>query len=91
VAGAQLVTVSEGLKRSYGLPAGVLVVRVPDGTPADASGLKEGDVIISVEQQPVRSVVQVWEIVTRVARDGAHDVDLDLIREKQAREIKLRW
>jgi len=91
VAGAQLVTVSEGLKRSYGLPSGVLVVRVPDGTPADASGLKEGDVIIRVEQQPVRSVVQVWEIVARAARDGAHDVDLDLIREKQAREIKLRW
>jgi hypothetical protein len=91
VAGAQLVTISDGIKRSLGLQSGVLVVRVPDGTPADASGLKEGDVIVRVERQPVLSVVQVWEIVTRAAQDGARDVDLDLIREKQAREIKLRW
>ncbi len=91
VAGAQLVTISDAMRQSLSLPPGVLVVRVPDGTPADASGLKEGDVIIRVEQQPVRSVVQVWQIVTRAAADGAHEVDLDLIREKQARAIKLHW
>jgi membrane-associated protease RseP (regulator of RpoE activity) len=91
VAGAQLVTVSDGMKRSLGLQSGVLVVTVPTGTPADVSGLKEGDVIIRVEQQPVRSVVEVWQIVSRAAQDGARDVDLDLIREKQARELKLRW
>jgi len=91
VAGAQLVTISDGLKRSLGLQSGVLVTMVPVGTPADVSGLKEGDVIIRVERQPVQSVVQVWEIVTRAAEDGARDVDLDLIRAKQARAIKLRW
>jgi S1-C subfamily serine protease len=79
------------LKRSLGLQSGVLVTIVPVGTPADVSGLKEGDVIIRVERQPVQSVVQVWEIVTRAAEDGARDVDLDLIRAKQARAIKLRW
>jgi S1-C subfamily serine protease len=91
VAGAQVVTVTDGLKRSYGLPSGVLVVRVPDGTPADESGLKEGDVIIRVERQPVQTVVQLWEIVTRADDAGAKEVDLDLIREKQARALKLRW
>ena len=91
VAGAQLVTISDGLKRSLGLQSGVLVAVVPVGTPADASGLKEGDVIVRVERQPVQSVVQVWEIVTRAAEDGARDVDLDLIRAKRARTIKLRW
>jgi membrane-associated protease RseP (regulator of RpoE activity) len=91
VAGAQLVTISDGMKRSLGLQAGVLVVTVPVGTPADASGLKEGDVIFRVERQPVQSVVQVWQIVTRAAADGEREVDLDLIREKQARAIKLHW
>jgi hypothetical protein len=91
VAGAQLVTVSDGLKRGYGVPSGVLVVTVPRGTPADESGLKEGDVIVRVERQPVQSVVQVWQIVTRAADDGAKEVDLDLIREKQARALTLRW
>jgi serine protease Do len=91
VAGAQLVTISDGMKRSLGLQSGVLVVTVPVGTAADASGLKEGDVIIRVERQPVQSVVQVWQIVTRAAGNGMRDVDLDLIREKQARALKLRW
>ncbi|HEX7978349.1 MAG TPA: PDZ domain-containing protein [Gemmatimonadaceae bacterium] len=91
VAGAQLVTISDGMKRSLGLQSGVLVVTVPIGTPADESGLKEGDVIFRVERQPVQSVVQVWQIVTRAAADGEREVDLDLIREKQARAIKLHW
>ena len=91
VAGAQLVTISDGLMRSYGLPSGVLVNAVPVGTPAYTSGLKEGDVIVRVERQPVRTVMEVWQIVSRAADDGAKDVDLDLIREKQARALKLRW
>jgi len=91
VAGAQLVTISDGMKRSLGLRSGVLVVTVPGGTPADVSGLKEGDVIIRVERQPVQSVVQVWQILTRVAENGEREADLDLIREKQARSLRLRW
>jgi S1-C subfamily serine protease len=91
VAGAQLVTITDGMKRSLGLQSGVLVATVPDGTPADESGLKEGDVIVRVDRQPVRTVVQVWQIVTRAAEEGQKDVDLDLIREKQERAIKLRW
>jgi S1-C subfamily serine protease len=91
VAGAQLVTITDGMKRSLGLQSGVLVATVPVGTPADESGLKEGDVIIRVDRQPVRTVMQVWQIVTRAAEEGEKDVDLDLIREKQERAIKLRW
>jgi hypothetical protein len=91
VAGAQLVTISDGLKKSLGLQSGVLVATVPRGTPADESGLKEGDVIVRVARQPVRTVVQVWQLVTRVAEDGEREVDLDLIRLKQTRTLKLRW
>ena len=69
----------------------MLVTAVPPGTPADESGLKDGDVILRVAGQPVRTVVQVWQIVTRVSEDGVREVDLDLIREKQVRAIKLRW
>jgi len=35
---------------------GVLVARVLDGTPAEKSGLKEGDVIVKVDGKPVKSV-----------------------------------
>jgi PDZ domain-containing protein len=91
VAGAQLVTISDVMKRSLGLQSGVLVATVPVGTPADDSGLKEGDVIVRVDRQPVRTVVQVWQLVTRAAQGGERGVDLDLIRGKQARALRLRW
>jgi serine protease Do len=91
VAGAQLVTVSEGLERSLGLRSGVLVTSVPVGSPAGESGLREGDVIVRVDAQPVRTVLQVRQLVARAAEDGARAVDLEVIRSKQRRTITLRW
>jgi serine protease Do len=91
VAGAQLVTVSEGLERSLGLRSGVLVTSVPVGSPAGESGLREGDVIVRVDSQPVRTVLQVRQLVARAAEDGARAVDLAVIRAKQRRTITLRW
>jgi S1-C subfamily serine protease len=91
VAGAQLVTVSEGLERSLGLRSGVLVTSVPVGSPAGESGLREGDVIVRVDAQPVRTVLQVRQLVARAAEDGAGAVDLEVIRARQRRTITLRW
>jgi serine protease Do len=91
VAGAQLVTVSEGLERSLGLRSGVLVTSVPVGSPAGESGLREGDVIVRVDSQPVRTVLQVRQLVARAAEDGARAVDLQVIRSRQRRTITLRW
>lgn len=91
VAGAQLVTVSEGLERSLGLRSGVLVTSVPVGSPAGESGLREGDVIVRVDSQPVRTVLRVRQLVARAAEDGARAVDVEVIRERQRRTVTLRW
>jgi serine protease Do len=47
----------------FGAPdnAGVLVREVRSGTPADKAGLKAGDVIVKVDDQPVRSVADLRE------------------------------
>ena len=91
VAGAQVVTVSETMKRSLGLPAGVLVTTVPVGSPASESGLEEGDVILQVGTQPVRTVFEMRAMVQRAAEDGLRSIALDVRRGKDRRTVTLRW
>jgi Do/DeqQ family serine protease len=53
--GARLQTVSPEVARSLGLatPQGALVADVWPGTPAARAGLKQGDVVVSADGQPV--------------------------------------
>jgi serine protease Do len=91
VVGAQVVTVSESMKRSLGLPAGVLVTTVPVGSPAEESGLEEGDVILRVGQQPVTIVRELRELIARAAEEGERSVVVELRRGKERRTLTLRW
>lgn len=91
VAGAQVVTVTETMKRNLGLPAGVLVTTVPVGSPAGESGLQEGDVILRVRDQSVTLVQELRDAVARAAEDGERSVPLDVRRGKERRNITLRW
>jgi len=91
VAGAQFAGVSAAMQRSLGLPAGVLVTQVPVGSPADESGLEEGDVILRVGQQAVTTVRELRELVRRAADDGERSVMLELRRGKARRTLSLRW
>lgn len=56
LAGAQLATMDAEFAQSLSLEAGVLVLRVPAGTPAADAGLKAGDVVRAVNGQTVRDV-----------------------------------
>jgi len=91
VAGAQVVTLSESMKRSLDLPAGVLVTTVPIGSPAAQSGLEEGDVILRVGQEAVASVRDLLDLVARAASEGERSVTLELRRGKDRRTLTLRW
>jgi len=91
VAGAQVVTLSESMKRSLDLPAGVLVTTVPFGSPAAQSGLEEGDVILRVGQESVATVRDLRELVARAAAEGERSVALELRRGKERRTLTLRW
>ena len=91
VAGAQVVTLSESMKRSLGLPAGVLVTSVPMSSLAAESGLEEGDVILRVGQESVATVRDLRELVARAASEGERSVTLELRRGKDRRTLTLRW
>ena len=86
-----MVTVSETMKRSLGLPAGVLVTTVPVGSPAGESGLEEGDVILQAGSQPVRTVFEMRAMVQRAAEEGERSIVLELRRGKDRRTVTLRW
>lgn len=91
VAGAQVVAVSEPMRRSLGLPAGVLVTAVPVGSPAEESGLEEGDLILRVNQQPVTVVRDLRQLIERAAAEGESSVAVELRRGKDRRTLTLRW
>ena len=51
----------------YKLPVteGLLIARVIPGSPADAGGLVEGDIIIKADEKPVKRVAELREIIER--------------------------
>ncbi len=93
VAGASLTTVTPGLATALGVTTGVLVTAVPVGTPADESGLMDGDVITKVANQAVRSVAQVRQLVGMVWEEGEQAVELEIVRGKKVQKVmlKVRW
>lgn len=64
--------------------AGVAVLDVVDGSPAEAAGLREGDVIVALDGQPVKDY---RELVERLATHEAGDtVHLAWLRDGQRME-----
>jgi serine protease Do len=79
--------VDQALAESFGLdkPRGALVSNVERGGPADAAGLKEGDVILAFDGQPVDSAGQLPAAVA-AAKPG-RKVELQVWREGASRKI----
>lgn len=88
VGGAQLKTVSGGLARALDVERGVLVLTAPVGSPAHASGLREGDVILRVGDRAVSTVRDVRELLGE--RRGER-VRIRITRDRREREITLEW
>jgi len=81
VFGASLSTVNSELARVLNLRAGVLVTDVPEETPAFRAGLRTGDVIISVGDQPVISLLELRQRVAALASD--HSIALQVASRNQ--------
>ncbi|MEO8619606.1 MAG: PDZ domain-containing protein [bacterium] len=91
VAGARLTPITEGLAKALGVSSGVLVTSAPVGSPANESGLTDGDVISKVAGQVVRRVTDVRDIVALAAEDGGHQVELEIVRERKPMRLLLKW
>jgi S1-C subfamily serine protease len=80
---AQTVPIHRRVVRFYSLPreTGVVVVGIEDGSPARTAGLREGDVIVALDGQPVAGVDDLHRLLTD-AQVGARCV-LTIIRHTE--------
>jgi Do/DeqQ family serine protease len=79
--GVSMYTVTPDIAHSLGLPSvvGALVSQVVDGSPADRAGIRTGDVITSVNGQPVKSNSELRNTIG-LLRVG-DKVDIGLLRD----------
>ncbi len=75
---AQTVPLHRRLVRFYDLQqeSGVVVLSVTDGTPARAAGLREGDVILSLDDKPVAGVDDLHRLLTEIATGAEHNLSV---------------
>jgi serine protease Do len=87
--GASLTAVGPELAKALNIKLGVLATEVPEESPAWRDGLRSGDVIVSVEDSPVRSVNEFRDRV--LTHLQMHSVALQVMRNQRTRTIRLRW
>ncbi|MGH8598819.1 MAG: PDZ domain-containing protein, partial [Gammaproteobacteria bacterium] len=88
--GVSVQSVNQELADSFGLPrpTGALVNQVVEDTAADNAGLKSGDVITSVNGQPVEDAA----VLSRVIADQkpGSKISLDVTRSGKQRQIEVK-
>ncbi len=82
--GLQLQDVNPQLAKQLGLKVdqGAVVVDVQQGSPAAQAGVQQGDVILEVNREPVKSVKEVKD---QVAKAGDKDSLLLLLQSEQGK------
>ncbi|MBA2367325.1 MAG: trypsin-like peptidase domain-containing protein [Actinobacteria bacterium] len=78
--------VGRGLRRAVGLPEvdGLLIRGVEEGGVADAAGLEEGDLIVTVSGAPVESADQLHETLEQ---SGLQSLELEVLRGAETRRV----
>jgi serine protease Do len=85
--GVSVQDLTQPLAESFGLPRpdGALVAQVDPKSPADAAGLKPGDVILRIDGEPT---VQAGALSARIAQAAPGDhIQLSLWRHQKAQDI----
>jgi serine protease Do len=73
------------MKAIYGAGEGALVVEVVPNSPAEKAGIKEGDIIVKVDDKPIRSDADLVETIAFTS-PGTR-VTLTVIRDKKEMRI----
>jgi len=84
--------VARRLRSAVGLPErdGLLVRAVEDDSPGHAAGLEPGDLIVTIEGQPVEGVESLYSALDSVAAGGGK-LELGLVRGTDERTVTARF
>jgi serine protease Do len=88
--GVSIQDLNADLARGLDIEAddGVVVAEVVDGSPAERAGIREGDVILSLDGTPAGSVPQFRNRVSRIA--PGKRVSLDVLRDGDRRKVQVQ-
>lgn len=87
--GAGLTNSSEDLAKAIHIRKGILVVSVPEETPAFRGGLRTGDVIVAADDDTVSTVGQLRDLVLQ--KLGDHSVELQIVRQQKLKKLTISW
>lgn len=87
IGGAQLLTLDAEWKETVGMDRGLLVLSVARGTPAEAAGLRKGDVIVAAGDSTLTAPVVLWRLFSQAGPSG---LPLKVMRARQPVTIVLR-
>jgi hypothetical protein len=87
IGGAELNELNPDLGEYFGTETGVLIVRVPSGTPAARAGLQAGDVILSINGRDIESMSDLRSAVGRSSREP---IRIEILRKRNRQTIELR-
>jgi serine protease Do len=85
--GVSVLELTPQLATYFGAPGGVLVSRVDDGSPAARAGIKPGDVIANVNNEPVKSR---QDLLRALRGSTDEDVTIGVVREKKEMALKAK-
>jgi len=79
--GVEAVELTPELREHFGAPAeiGVLVSRVADGSPAQIAGLQVGDILTTVDEEPVDSFIDLFHEIS--AHEDGDSVMIEVWRD----------
>lgn len=88
VAGAEVVRANSDLCAALGASHGVLVLDVADGTPAQAAGLRAGDVIVEAGRTAVTAPLALMQAVEESSN---RELALTVVRARKEKKLSLKW
>lgn len=88
--GVRIASVSDEIAGSLGMttPTGALISSVTQGSPADAAGLKAGDVVVSFDGHDIPNVRELPRVVANTPIDKI--VDVELLRKRKRMTVRVK-
>lgn len=87
IGGASLLTIDDEWRETLGVDRGLLVLAVAPGSPADASGLRKGDIVLAAGDSSVASTGALWRMVNTA---GNNALTLKVQRARQPVTVVFR-